>query len=95
MDHYKRKVPFNQKDIFSGCPNGWVWKPEFGKCYYIINEDMTWNEANQVCKEVYPNSTEATLTSVESQEENDFILSLLPFYSWIGGTDMAEEGVWR
>ena len=39
---------------------------------------------------------EATLTSIQSQEENDYIQSLLvSYYSWIGGSDEAEEGVWR
>ena len=37
----------------------------------------------------------ATLTSIRSLEENDYILSLIPYVSWIGGTDAAEEGVWR
>ena len=37
---------------------------------------MTWNEANHACMELDPDD-EATLTSVESKEENDFILSLL------------------
>ena len=55
---------------------------------------MTWNEANQACKELDPDG-EATLASVKSKEENDFIQSLLPYVSWIGGTDEAEEGTWR
>ena len=39
----------------------------------------------------------ATLTSVRSQDENDFIFSLIYYYAnvWIGGTDEEDEGVWR
>ena len=38
----------------------------------------------------------ATLTSIRSKEENDYILQNLTRYvSWIGGTDAAEDGVWR
>ena len=37
---------------------------------------------------------EATLTSVRSQEENDFI-TVLGYNGWIGGTDQDEEGIWR
>ena len=68
-------------------------KPEFSKCYYYIDEDLSWNEANERCMELDP---EASLTSVHSQEENDYIFSLLSGSdTWIGGTDEAEEGVWR
>ena len=38
----------------------------------------------------------ATLTSVRSQEENDYVFSLIYYVNlWLGGTDEAEEGVWR
>ena len=55
---------------------------------------MTWNEANDMCKALDPDGV-ATLTSVRSQEENDYVQSLLSYNSWIGGTDEAEEGTWR
>ena len=54
---------------------------------------MTRNEANEACKAL---DGEATLTSVESRDENDYIQSLLSSTTaWIGGSDEAEEGVWR
>ena len=37
----------------------------------------------------------ATLTSVQSQEENDYLQSLFEDFVWTGGSDAAEEGVWR
>ena len=55
---------------------------------------MTWNEANVACMGLDPDG-QATLTSVNSRAENDYIESLLDYYPWIGGTDEAEEGVWR
>ena len=57
---------------------------------------MTWNQANDMCKALDPDGV-ATLTSVRSQEENDYVQSLtLGLYNpWIGGTDEAEEGTWR
>ena len=78
--------------IISDCPDGWELKPEFGKCYYFMDEGMPWNEANEACMALDPG---ATLTSVQSQEENDYIQSLFQDYVWLGGTDEAEEGVWR
>ena len=56
---------------------------------------MTWSEANERCAALDPDN-KATLTSVRSQEENDYIVSLLDgVIYWIGGTDETEEGVWR
>ena len=70
-------------------------KPEFGKCYCILNDTRrTSNEAKERCAALDPDGV-ATLTSVRSQEENDFVRSLLTNDPWIGGTDEDEEGVWR
>ena len=81
--------------IISACPDGWEWKPEFSKCYYIIHDYMNWYEANDACMALDPDG-QATLSSVKSQEEMVYITSLIhDIYSWIGGTDEAEEGVWR
>ena len=55
---------------------------------------MTWSEANEACMVLDPDG-QATLTSVQSSDENDYIYSLLSTSSWIGGTDEAVEGVWR
>ena len=85
------------KLIIAACPDGWVWNPDMSKCYYRIDEGVTWTEANDMCKALDPDGV-ATLTSVRSQEENDYVWSLLTLGShnlWIGGTDEAEEGTWR
>ena len=78
--------------ILSDCPEGWELKPEFSKCYYFINEAMPWNDANEACMAL---DGKATLTSVQSQEENDYLQSLFEDFVWTGGSDAAEEGVWR
>ena len=73
----------------SACPDDWEWNPDFNKCYYYLRVSRTWNKANEKCMELDP---EATLTSIQSQEENDYIQSLLAsYYSWIGGSDVAKE----
>ena len=59
---------------------------------------MTRNEANQRCK-----THDATLSSVHSQEENEYLRTLIHrnqwtsinVNPWIGGTDEGEEGVFR
>ena len=65
-------------DIFfvSACPDGWELKPEFGKCYYYLYDGYyNWIDANARCAALDPD-TVATLTSVRSQEENDYVQSL-------------------
>ena len=53
---------------------------------------MPWNDANEACMAL---DGKATLTSVQSQEENDYLQSLFEDFVWTGGSDAAEEGVWR
>ena len=78
----------------SDCPDGWEFKPEFGKCYFYIDEGMNWSEANNMCMALDPDGV-ATLTSIRSQAENDYVFSLISRYTWIGGNDKTVEGVWR
>ena len=82
--------------ILSVCPNGWIQKSEFGKWYCFLNDKArTWNAAKERCAALDPNGV-GRLASVGSQEENDFVFSLIGNqWAWIGGTDEAEEGVWR
>ena len=68
------------------------------KCYFYIDELVSWYEAIEMCAAHDQDDGVATLTSVRSQEENDFVFySLVPvgYAPWIGGTDEAEERTWR
>ena len=59
---------------------------------------MTWSEANELCMALDTDlgpGLRATLATVESEEENAYIFSLINYFIWLGGTDEAEEGVWR
>ena len=80
--------------IISACPDGWEVNLEMSKCYYYIDEDMNWSEANDMCTALDPDGV-ATLTSIRSQAENDYVFSLISRYTWIGGNDKTVEGVWR
>ena len=56
---------------------------------------MNWLEAEEGCQGLNP---AAHLASVSSQEENDFIFSLIKddsvSYVWLGGSDSYSEGDW-
>jgi len=75
---------------FPGCPDDWS---EFNEsCFQLIKSSETWTSASQYCQGLGGN-----LTSIHSQEENEFIYSLV--YSeyndnvWIGGT-LADYPNW-
>ena len=59
-----------------------------GKCYTFIKSKLDWEGANDQCKDV--SDGKATLVSIHSQEENDYVLSLFidkgdMLAVWIGG----------
>lgn len=63
------------------------------KWYYVCEEVMTWHEARDQCVEYGGH-----LLTIESEEENRKILSLIKDYEadafWIGLTDEGHEGNW-
>ena len=59
------------------CPDPrWEWRPEFSKCYYVLDHDNaeTWVVQNRKCSEL---ASGATLTSIESIEEDNYIETLV------------------
>ena len=89
--------------VFSACPLGWIdGRPTNGsnnanvnKCYILLTDEYrTWDASNARCTEKNPS---ATLTSIGSSEENDFIKDLCANegirWPWLGGNKIG--GVWR
>lgn len=77
------------------CENGWY---QFsGQCYYIGIRKKTWPEAKKDCE-----SMGATLASIHSEEENQFIQNLrVVNYGissgeeiWLGGRRVGDNWVW-
>jgi hypothetical protein len=59
--------------------NGWN---HHNKCIKLFNERKQWSEAKNICE-----SNNATLVSIHSREENDFVWDLIKekyFFVWIG-----------
>nr|XP_022328733.1 perlucin-like protein isoform X1 [Crassostrea virginica]XP_022335146.1 perlucin-like protein isoform X1 [Crassostrea virginica] len=76
------------------CPAGWI---EHGPaCYHMGPEEETWFDGMKMCQIHGSN-----LASVESQEEQNFIVSLMrnshKTVVWLGGSDWTVEGkfVWE
>ncbi|KAA0715643.1 Early activation antigen CD69 [Triplophysa tibetana] len=71
------------------CTFGWN---RFGaKCYRFFPQAVNWAIAEKTCE-----NNGATLASVRSKVQNDFLLSLLPgsTQAWIGGHDGEVDGQW-
>ncbi|XP_048089838.1 C-type mannose receptor 2-like isoform X1 [Alosa alosa] len=87
------KVSFPQ--CLRTCPGGWS---EFGsRCFQFVHTVTTWAEAERNCVRMGGH-----LASVHSKDEFLFIQDLIHRltapsdapYTWIGGTDAAQEDVW-
>ncbi|KAK6969997.1 C-type mannose receptor 2, partial [Biomphalaria glabrata] len=64
---------------YDSCGQGWIQYKNY--CYLLVQSNLTWSEAKSKCLQ-----RSSELTSINSQEENQFIFSRLPKYSrfWIG-----------
>ena len=77
---------------FLDCPNGFTYYPHTRKCYQFFDESPTWQEARKKCI-----SEGGDLASVPDQKTNDFLLSISPKGSLIGGymkTDSLDSWTW-
>lgn len=65
-----------------------------GKRYEVYNTTLAWNQAYKFCEQ-----QGGHLVTINSQEEQAFIESLLPSCTydrvWTGGTDVYNEGNWK
>ena len=70
------------------CPVSWHSFDD--KCYKLLDEPLTWFDANKTCNEDGGN-----LASIQTDEENNFIFELAgenPVS--LGGNDLDTEGTW-
>ena len=85
----------NQVEEFSNLYqiDGFSYGGFFDGSYYFVSQELaSWEEANTIC-----NSSGGYLASIISEEENDFISSLLNLEledGWMGLTDYLNEGDW-
>jgi len=72
--------------ILKGCPG--TWQMFDSHCYKFSEDHVTWSEAEGRCQE-----EGGHLTSIVSEEENQFLKKLGPNF-WIGANDIDTEGDW-
>ena len=86
--------------IFVVFIHGWAYadsakirNPDNDHGYQRIDTPMTWSNAKAHCE-----SLGAYLSTLTSQEENDFVynnLCKVDYVTWLGGTDEVVEGDWQ
>ncbi|KAK3095712.1 hypothetical protein FSP39_017933 [Pinctada imbricata] len=88
------------------CPSspGWVSNTNSGECYFFSpsNATLSWFEANTACRNyAFSKSTPTSLLAVNSQEELDYIASVLAIPTnfalkgyWTDLNDRNHEGTW-
>ncbi|XP_013880205.1 galactose-specific lectin nattectin [Austrofundulus limnaeus] len=75
------------------CPPGWTWYGGF--CYMFDATERDWYDSERFC-----NSKGASLESLETQSEYEFVRELIrrskgsDVPAWVGGYDAVKEGVW-
>ncbi|XP_035770268.1 CD209 antigen-like [Neolamprologus brichardi] len=76
---------FNQKKT---CPTGWS---EFScSCYLLSESSGSWHSARKHCTD-----QGADLVVIDSPEEQNFIASFTQKETWIGLSDIEQEGTWK
>ncbi|BFZ25377.1 hypothetical protein BsWGS_28416 [Bradybaena similaris] len=73
------------------CREGWHFFG--GSCYSFGDSQVTWGDAQGICK-----TFRAKLAEIETPEENAFLRNLAisknATFTFLGGTDIFDEGVW-
>ena len=73
----------------SSCPGGWNREGE--QCFLWVQEEKTWEEAEDFCKQS-PNN--AHLVSVTTSDIYKYIKSNISSDTWIGATNLTENAAW-
>jgi len=75
------------------CPTGWTLYNN--KCFRLFPSKLGWNDAEAFCQGESQLGFTGHLASVHSTEENDFIIEGFGTRTWIGATDVENEGQWK
>jgi len=82
---------------YAVCEENWYEIPSYGCFNFNLNTTMDWVDANAYCQE-----NNGHLAEIENIEMEAMTISLLALLTgeecpgvWIGGNDIAQEGVWR
>jgi len=93
---YSSDPNIDQSKEFSLTAGGANYLPSTGHYYqYIHSTNITWQEARNAAANSTYFGLQGYLASLTSQNEAQLAGELSPGVGWIGGSDQAEEGVWK
>ncbi len=72
-----------------------VFFPGNGHLYEYVVSILDWDGANTAAAALTRYGATGYLTTITSEEENDFAAARLGGAGWMGASDVASEGVWR
>uniref|UniRef100_A0A2K5PLZ7 CD209 molecule n=1 Tax=Cebus imitator TaxID=2715852 RepID=A0A2K5PLZ7_CEBIM len=85
------EMPSPTERLCRPCP--WEWTFFQGNCYFMSNSQRNWHDSVTACQEVG-----AQLVIIESDEEQNFLQlqsSRSNRFTWIGLSDLKQEGTWQ
>uniref|UniRef100_A0A2I3RYQ9 CD209 molecule n=1 Tax=Pan troglodytes TaxID=9598 RepID=A0A2I3RYQ9_PANTR len=91
LTRLKAAVPPPTERLCRRCP--WEWTFFQGNCYFMSNSQRNWHDSITACKEVG-----AQLVVIKSAEEQNFLQlqsSRSNRFTWMGLSDLNEEGMWQ
>ncbi|OCW56502.1 tandem-95 repeat protein [Hoeflea olei] len=80
-------------DYINPVPENWYWNAENGHIYQYVSGNSTWFASKAAAAAAI--SGDSYLATVTSASENAFINGIAPARIHLGGSDEAQEGVWR
>uniref|UniRef100_A0A2I3TP59 CD209 molecule n=1 Tax=Pan troglodytes TaxID=9598 RepID=A0A2I3TP59_PANTR len=89
--HQLKAAPPPTERLCRRCP--WEWTFFQGNCYFMSNSQRNWHDSITACKEVG-----AQLVVIKSAEEQNFLQlqsSRSNRFTWMGLSDLNEEGMWQ
>ncbi len=76
-------------------PSGEVFFADNGHLYEYISSTLTWQGAQAAAASLTKYGATGYLTTITSQQENDFVAARLSNAGWMGASDSAVEGAWK
>jgi len=84
--------PCSEDKCVEACPEG--WEANGDHCYFFGDERKKWTAAEDFCRK-----EGGHLATVNTNATKEFVLEGLArrniLWTWIGGNDLVEEGVWK
>lgn len=94
LTYYRNGVGADTLEV-SLVNSGEVFFSGSGHLYEYVSSTLTWGGAKTAAEGRSKYGATGYLTTITSQEENDFVAARLANAGWMGASDSASEGAWK